>query len=197
MAHFGLRLGCWQRDCSATNGGPPELNNSNKGTGSSIRVDARWPPLSLAAPAPPSAGRRAASPGQPERRSGGEPAGSSAAAAESALPPRHPQGLQSRLDGLRLCNLEVINITVIPCEERLFICSALPRHFSSPVPSVAVDNLCKKTHSFADAVFHASASPDVFSALIININFWQIFYSKTTPHSIKHFSYHSVHKVTL
>jgi len=42
MAHFGLRLGCWQRDCSATNGGPPELDHSNKGTGSSIRVDARW-----------------------------------------------------------------------------------------------------------------------------------------------------------
>jgi len=42
MAHFGLRLGCWQRDCSATNGGPPELEHSNKGTGSSIRVDALW-----------------------------------------------------------------------------------------------------------------------------------------------------------
>ena len=42
MAHFGLRLGCWQRDCSATNGGPPELDHSNKGTGSSIRVDAHW-----------------------------------------------------------------------------------------------------------------------------------------------------------
>jgi len=42
MAHFGLRLGCWQRDCSATNGGPPELDHSNKGTGCSIRVDARW-----------------------------------------------------------------------------------------------------------------------------------------------------------
>jgi len=42
MAHFGLRLGCWQRDCSATNGGPPELDHSNKGTGSSIRVDALW-----------------------------------------------------------------------------------------------------------------------------------------------------------
>jgi len=40
MAHFGLRLGCWQRDCSATNGGLPELDHSNKGTGSSIRVDA-------------------------------------------------------------------------------------------------------------------------------------------------------------
>jgi len=40
MVHFGLRLGCWQRDCSATNGGPPELDHSNKGTGSSIRVDA-------------------------------------------------------------------------------------------------------------------------------------------------------------
>jgi len=41
MAHFGLRVGCWQRDCSATlNGGPPELDHSNKGTGSSIRVDA-------------------------------------------------------------------------------------------------------------------------------------------------------------
>ena len=47
MAHFGLRLGCWQRDCSATNGGPPELDHSNKGTGSSIRVDARWPSLIL------------------------------------------------------------------------------------------------------------------------------------------------------
>ena len=46
MAHFGLRLGCWQRDCSATNGGPPELDYSNKGTGSSIRVDARWTGLS-------------------------------------------------------------------------------------------------------------------------------------------------------
>jgi len=42
MAHFGLRLGCWQRDCSATNGGPLELDRSNKGTGSSIRVDALW-----------------------------------------------------------------------------------------------------------------------------------------------------------
>ena len=42
MAHFGLRLRCWQRDCSATNGGPPELDHSNKGTGSSIRVDALW-----------------------------------------------------------------------------------------------------------------------------------------------------------
>ena len=40
MAHFGLRLGCWQRDCSATNGGPPELDHLNKGTGSSTRVDA-------------------------------------------------------------------------------------------------------------------------------------------------------------
>jgi len=40
MAHFGLRLGCWQRDCSATNGGPLELDHLNKGTGSSIRVDA-------------------------------------------------------------------------------------------------------------------------------------------------------------
>jgi len=53
MAHFGLRLGCWQRDCSATNGGPPELDHSNKGTGSSIRVDALcWVPPGPLPPSP-------------------------------------------------------------------------------------------------------------------------------------------------
>jgi len=61
MAHSGLRSGCWQRDCSATNGGPPELDHSNKDTVSSIGVDALWagvgsspPPVVL--PSPPEQG---------------------------------------------------------------------------------------------------------------------------------------------
>jgi len=40
MVHCRLRTECWQRDCGASNGGPPELNHSIKGTGSAIRVDA-------------------------------------------------------------------------------------------------------------------------------------------------------------